>query len=269
MQPRTWTVKSATDASKTYQVVMVNPASWECSCPDSQLRHRECKHIKGIQKAYAKKANKQTTQSQPTADERQGAEVPSDNRGPGEERDSVPSGELRRSDSVDGNPADLHPGTQLNGSVGHDGQSSSDAETSVGTPNAVTDVSGSVEGSDTPTPTGNSGVRDENDAREQLRLKREAQLKQYEDWQLRETKFSAELHQKLAALRLQYKNETDKEKRKTITLMSGPLKTAIRMANRKDWEAKPDFDISLIDTPVEHLDDESVTQLEEIQKALF
>lgn len=262
---KTWTIKSTSDPSKKYQVTMVTEWDWQCTCPHFVNRHVECKHIKGVQKAYDK-ANKQTAKSKPAPAKRQSSSVQSDNRRPGQERNSVPSGELRRSDSVDGKPAENVPGTQPDGSARHS-SSSENAETSVGTPDVEPDVSRPAERSNPTPPTSDTGVRDPGEERQQLEQRKAEQQAKYEAWELRETHFSKDLHQILK--QLEQKKIAEPDRAKIIDMQIVPIKIGIRKMNRKDWKAKPDFDTSLLTLDLDEIEPETREQAEAIQKNMF
>lgn len=51
--------------------------------------------------------------------------------------------------------------------------------------------------------------------------------------------------------------------------MVKPINIAIRMANRKDWKAKPDFDTSLIEMDLDNTDQETAEILDSVQTNLF
>lgn len=244
---RTWSVKSSSDPATIYTVAMINPAQWECTCPSYTKAHRECKHIKAIRKKY----DQQSQKNKPTRTESRPPTLPSDDRGPGQERDNLPGGELRGSGSEHGDPAGDQARAGQPGDRGHR-SGSEDAEVGVGSPTTGTDVSGPTEGSDQTSAGEDPGVppRDE---QAELRAKVLAQRKQYEEWELRETPASRAMHQRLAELRKQYAAEKDKEKRRTIELMARPIKIAIKGANRRLGQTPP-FDITLLAIEPEETD---------------
>lgn len=52
-------------------------------------------------------------------------------------------------------------------------------------------------------------------------------------------------------------------------MMIMPIHTAIRLSNKKDWKAKPDFDTSLINVDLSEMEPETTDQLEVVKTALF
>lgn len=254
---KSWTVKSTSDPKKNYKVTKVTEYDWQCTCPDSTIRHRVCKHIKGVQKAY----DKQNQKNKPAPNRGQNTPVQSDDRGHGQKGSNLPNGELRGSDMLDGNPAGIHEGNEPNGGPGPDNSGES-PETSVGTPDAGAVEPGSAEGSDPTPPDDDQEVCRADDERKQREAKRKAQTKQLDIWLHRETRYSKELFPKLQALRDAAKLHP--EKVDILKLQAKPLKVAIRMANARLGE-KPPFDISLVDEKPEEKD-EFVVQVEE---ALF
>lgn len=235
MTERKWKVQSKSRKEVTHTVTMITPYHWECTCEYNRMRHQTCNHIKGVQKAYDKK-NKQTTQSKPTPNRSQTTTVPSDNRGHGQERDSVQSGELRRSSSVNGDTTRVPAGSESAGQGGRS-DSSSSPETSVGTPSTKSMVPGPAEGSYQTETQRDKEIR-ERDA------ERKRQQRQYEKWLLRETQHSKELHKRLREL--EKKMSENPEKAWIYDAQIAPIKTGIRKMNQRDWQAKPPFKTNLL-----------------------
>jgi hypothetical protein len=250
---KTWTVQSRTNPENTYQVSMITPYHWECTCPNYQFRKSDCKHIKAIQKKYDqqnKKHRRDEVKNQQEA-------IQNNHREPGDRRDSLPERELRRDSDHNGEQTNL-PKRDDKRPGGAD-LPSQHAETSLGKPDTSPDLPRSSQTKPNAETKGSAEDCTEN-LKQQLLREKQKQIKLKEQWETRITEYSKDDHKKLAQLKQQYKATKERSKREIIILQAKVIKMGIRASNKKDFKSKCPFPTNLIETDIEALTEEECQQ---------